>query len=130
MPSTPAASTADLMSSIAKGFTIAVISFIEKSALGRLGGFRRAARGGKRAAVGLVDAAAEDGLVRVGLFLVHSDITELQHLVRCAQLHEEAEDSQDGEGDEGVPDDDGERGAQLDQDLYGVMAPQPARGGD
>src|SRR6516162_4357781 len=103
MPSTPAAATAALMSSIAKGFTTAVISFIAQSALRG-----RATRGGIRLGEGSIESPGDDGFVRVGLFLVHRDIAEFQDLVGCAQLHEKAEDSQDGERDESVPDNDGQ----------------------
>src|ERR1700759_1889762 len=125
MPCTPAAATAALMSSIAKGFTTAVTSFIAPSALRG-----RATRGGIRIDEGSIESASDHGFVGVGLFLVDPDVAEFQDLVGCAQLHEQAEDSENRERDEPVPDDDRERGAELDQDLYGVMAPQPARGGD
>ena len=64
------------MSSIANGLNDSSYQFHRKSALRGLGGFWRTARGGIRVRVGLIDAAAEDRLVWVGLFLVHPDITD------------------------------------------------------
>src|SRR5262245_14761296 len=52
-------------------------------------------------------ATGDQCLVGVGLFVVDGDVAGLQRLVRDAQFHEQGQDAQDGEGDEGVPDDDG-----------------------
>src|SRR5271166_5795697 len=79
---------------------------------------------------GLQQPSGYQGVVGVCLFVVDGDVADVEFLIGCAQLHEQAQDLEDHDGDEHVPDDDGQRGAELDEDLCGVVAPDPARGGD
>src|SRR5262249_14432126 len=68
-------------------------------------------------------------LGRVGLLAVHRDVADLQFGVGHPQLHEQPDAPEDEEGDQRVPDDDGQRGAGLDQQLVRVPVEQ-ARGRD
>src|ERR1700761_3349624 len=60
----------------------------------------------------------------VDLFAVHGDVADLQVGVGDAQLHEQAEDPQDDERDQPVPDDDGQRRTGLDGQLLRVTVEQ------
>src|ERR1700737_2885222 len=69
--------------------------------------------------------ARDEGFVGVGLLVVHAEVACFEHLVGQSQVHEQPEDLQDDDRDESIPDDHRECGAELDQYLSGMMAPEP-----
>src|SRR5579859_2563098 len=63
----------------------------------------------------------------VGHLAVHADVAGLKLRVGYPQLHEQADPAQDQEGDQPVPDDDGQGRTRLDQKLPRMTVEQAGR---
>src|SRR5215472_10678534 len=66
-------------------------------------------------------------LRRVGLLAVHRDVADLQFRIGYPQLHKQPDALEDEEGDQAVPDDHGQGGTRLNQQLVRVPVKQAGR---
>src|SRR6266851_3805288 len=64
----------------------------------------------------------------IGLLAMDRHVADLQVLVGYAQLDEQSDDFEEDECEEGVPDDDRERGFCLDKQLVRIAVDQPGAG--